>query len=301
VTAWIHNWGDTTEVFSVECVINPGGYIDTSVVMGLAPGGDVQVAFTNWVVPAPDSTSYNMCVVTLLGTDSSPRNDTLCLDVYAVAPAIHDVGVDSIVAPADTVGVGVDISPMAWVHNYGNQQEIFQVMCEIDSGGITVFADTEAVFNLDPASDQQVTFAVWTVPPEAGVTYNTCVWTELVDDANPANDTLCTSSVSVTGVAGGLKPHRPTALALHQNVPNPFSSTTSIAYDIPIAGRVNISIYDATGGLVRTLVETEAEAGYYRAIWDGRGDAGAIVPEGVYFYKLSVGGLESTAKLVLVR
>jgi len=301
VIAYVHNYGDTTDAFNVECTIDPGGYIDTAAVLPLAPGGDYMISFTNWVVPPDDSTNYTMCVVTLLGTDSSPRNDTLCKDIYALAPAIHDVGVDSIVSPPDTVETGMDYNPTAWVYNYGNQTEVFQVFCEIDTGGYMVWADTEAVFNLDPAYSQQVIFAIWNVPPDVGVTYNTCIWTELVDDANPANDTLCRSSVSFTGVAGDLRPHRPTLLALHQNVPNPFSGTTSIAYDIPAAGRVSISIYDATGGFVRTLVDTEADAGYYRAIWDGRDDGGARVPEGVYFYKLSAGELESTAKLVLVR
>ena len=84
-------------------------------------------------------------------------------------------------------------------------------------------------------------------------------------------------------------------------MPNPFSSTTAIAYEIPVEGRVNISIYDATGGLVRTLADREAEAGYYSVVWDGKGNAGSSVPEGVYFYKLSLGSLEATAKLVLVR
>jgi hypothetical protein len=299
--AWVHNYGDTTEAFNVECTIDPGGYLDTAAVLPLAPGGDYMVSFTNWVVPPDDSTAYTMCVVTLLGTDTSPRNDTLCTDIYALAPSVHDVGVDSIVVPPDTVEAGMSYNPTAWVSNYGNQSEVFQVLCEIDTGGYVVWADTEAVFNLDPGNSQQVAFGIWDVPPDVGVNYQTCMWTDLTDDAVPANDTLCKLSVSVTGVAGGLRPRTPEALTLHQSVPNPFSSMTRISYETPIAGRVSIAIYDATGGLVRVLTDEDADAGYYTAIWNGRTDSGSMAPEGVYFYKLSLAGLESTGKLVLVR
>ncbi len=301
VLAWVHNYGDTNEVFGVECAITPGVYVDTSLVLGLAPGGNIIVAFTDWVVPPDDSTTYDICVTTLLSADMNPSNDTLCKSIYAVAPAIHDVGVDSIASPPDTVDAGMGYIPSAWFRNYGNRAEIFQVFCEIDSGGFVVFSDTGAVFNLDPGNATQVAFATWTVPSEGGVTYNTCMWSALPADINPANDTLCKSSLSITGVNEGVTAPRPLELALRQGTPNPFSGATKIAYEIPASAQVNISIYDATGSLVKILVHAERSPGYYSEVWEGRDERGRLVPEGVYFCRFSSGDVTSATKLVLVR
>jgi hypothetical protein len=301
VIAWVHNYGDTNEVFGVECTITPGGYIDTSLVLGLVPGGNTIVAFTDWVVPPDDSTTYDMCVTTLLSGDMNPANDTLCVSIDAVAPDIHDVGVDSIISPPDTVEAGMGYMPGAWFTNHGNRTEVFQVFCEIDSGGFTVFSDTEAVFNLDPGNATQVAFGTWSVPPEGGVAYNTCIWSAVPSDMNPSNDTLCKSSMSVTGVNEGATVTRPLELALRQSTPNPFSGATALAYEIPAAGRVTISIYDATGSLVRTLVDAAMTPGYYSETWEGKDEGGRLAPEGVYFCRLSLGDMTSATKLVLVR
>ncbi|MCX7785896.1 MAG: T9SS type A sorting domain-containing protein, partial [candidate division WOR-3 bacterium] len=45
--------------------------------------------------------------------------------------------------------------------------------------------------------------------------------------------------------------------------PNPFSKFTTIRYNIPVAGKVTIKLYDATGKLVKTLVEKYHDVGTY--------------------------------------
>ena len=299
--AWVHNYGIHSEVFQVECLISPGGYSDTFQVQSLAPGADTQCVFGQWTVPPDDSTSYTMCVASLLGTDTELSNDTLCKGVYAVVPAAHDLGVDSITSPPDTIMPESAYSPVGWVHNYGDHGETSLVVCEIDSYGYVVYTDTQDVIDLAPGGDEEVMFMPWTVPPEQGVTYRTCVWTLLPGDSDPSNDTLCQVSYAITGVAEELYVHRPTRASLYQNIPNPFSKSTTLFYGVPLLGRVNISIYDACGRLVRTLVDAEATPGNQRTNWDGRDDTGLEVPDGVYFCKLSMGRLESTVKLVLIR
>ncbi len=299
--AWVHNYGIHSENFLVECLINPGGYSDTFQVLSLAPAADTECVFKQWTVPPDDSTPYTMCVATLLASDADLSNDTLCKGTYAVNPVIHNAGVDSITSPPDTVWTGMDYSPVAWVHNYGGSSEYFLVICQIDSFGGVVYTDTNQVLNLAPGGDQEVGFTQWTVPPEQGVPYRTCVWTILIGDIDPSNDTLCMLSYAITGVAEELYVRRPRRLLLHTIVPNPFSVSTTIFYEIPVPGRVNVRIYDAAGRLVRTLVDDETSPGNHRTIWDGKGDDGPGVRDGVYFCKLSVGRLESTAKLILIK
>ena len=104
-----------------------------------------------------------------------------------------------------------------------------------------------------------------------------------------------------TGIgAGGAAPQH---FALAQNRPNPFNPTTTIEYTLADPGRVTLTIFSATGGRVRTLVdETQVpKAGGFAVVWDGRDDGGRSVASGVYFCRLEAGQFSKTRKLILVK
>jgi hypothetical protein len=97
-------------------------------------------------------------------------------------------------------------------------------------------------------------------------------------------------------------PGVPSAYALHQNVPNPFNPTTTIAYDVPPGGGVvTLRVYDVAGRLVRTLVDTHQMAGRKFATWDGRNNSGLTVATGVYFYRMQAGNFVQTRKMLLLK
>jgi len=78
----------------------------------------------------------------------------------------------------------------------------------------------------------------------------------------------------------------PTEFALQANYPNPFNPTTVIRYQLPEAATVTLEIFNALGQKVRALVNHESQPiGYYNRDWNGRDDAGLILPSGVYFYQ----------------
>lgn len=52
-------------------------------------------------------------------------------------------------------------------------------------------------------------------------------------------------------------------LILEQNYPNPFSKKTAIRYSIPKVGKVTLRVYDFAGRPVKTLVNSEQNAGTY--------------------------------------
>ncbi len=86
------------------------------------------------------------------------------------------------------------------------------------------------------------------------------------------------------------------------NYPNPFNPKTSIRYEIPSAGRVDLRVYDVSGRLVRTLLDgTPTLGGVHEIEWDGTDDRGNGVADGVYFARLSTGSERSTAKMVLLK
>jgi hypothetical protein len=88
---------------------------------------------------------------------------------------------------------------------------------------------------------------------------------------------------------------------LHRNVPNPFTSKTSISYSVKAAGRVRLAVYSLTGRLVREIVDGYVEPGSYSAVWDGRDNLGNDVAGGVYYYRLERGEAFHAGKMILLR
>jgi hypothetical protein len=79
---------------------------------------------------------------------------------------------------------------------------------------------------------------------------------------------------------------RPQSFALGPNVPNPFNGETRIEYRLSRPAQVELSIFDALGRRVITLVDAVQAAGVYDLRWDGRDGKGATLASGVYFYRL---------------
>ena len=90
------------------------------------------------------------------------------------------------------------------------------------------------------------------------------------------------------------------ALSLEQNRPNPFNPTTTFTFNLPKAARATLTVYDALGRIVKTLVDAELPAGEHRVAWDGVAADGAKVASGVYFYELKSEGSTKARKLVVI-
>jgi len=89
--------------------------------------------------------------------------------------------------------------------------------------------------------------------------------------------------------------------ALYQSVPNPATSTASLAFDLPRGCHTTLRLFDAAGRLVRTLADQEMEPGRHVIPWDLENDDGREAPAGVYVYDMTAGGFRSAKKLVVVR
>lgn len=106
-----------------------------------------------------------------------------------------------------------------------------------------------------------------------------------VDDPNP------TASPS-NGTAGA-------RATLHAAFPNPAGPEAQLSFALPQAGRARLTIYDAAGRRVRTLLDEPREAGRHQLVWDGSDDAGATVASGTYFYELRVPGQPAVSRKLL--
>ncbi|HIL11135.1 MAG TPA: DUF2330 domain-containing protein, partial [Candidatus Latescibacteria bacterium] len=89
---------------------------------------------------------------------------------------------------------------------------------------------------------------------------------------------------------------------LRQNYPNPFNSSTVLPFQAPAStADVALHIYNLQGQKVRTLAEGPVIAGYREITWDGRDQNGRIVASGVYLYRLKIGSIDLTRKLLFLR
>ena len=98
-------------------------------------------------------------------------------------------------------------------------------------------------------------------------------------------------------------PEKTTLLA---NYPNPFNPETWIPYYLATDMSVTISIYDASGSLVRQLDVGHQKTGDYTtrnraAYWDGTSETGERVASGIYFYTLTTDRNTATRKMVILK
>jgi flagellar hook assembly protein FlgD len=94
---------------------------------------------------------------------------------------------------------------------------------------------------------------------------------------------------------------RPATFAFRGGTPNPFGTDTELRFELPAATRVRIDVHDVQGRIVRSLADRDFSAGTHQIRWDGNGDRGAALPNGVYLARVIAGGFQSERRLVLIR
>ena len=104
----------------------------------------------------------------------------------------------------------------------------------------------------------------------------------------------------VTPAPDGL-PQPPAKLALRANYPNPFNPQTTISFDLPRSGMVELNVYDVKGRRVVTLINENMPAGRHEAVWRGFDHKGTPVASGVYFLQLNAESKLLTSKMLLLK
>ena len=93
----------------------------------------------------------------------------------------------------------------------------------------------------------------------------------------------------------------PHAFNLYNNYPNPFNPVTTLRYDLPEDALVHITIYDIMGRIVRTLINSQQNAGFKSIQWNATNDAGSPLSAGLYLYKIQADNFVQTRKMVLLK
>ncbi|HEX7343839.1 MAG TPA: T9SS type A sorting domain-containing protein [bacterium] len=100
-------------------------------------------------------------------------------------------------------------------------------------------------------------------------------------------------------------PLHPTEFALHSPFPNPFNAVTIISFDLPMASRVRLEIFDISGRSIPSgsgttpttkLIDGWREAGSHEVTFDA-----SNLASGVHIYRLQAGDFVASQKLILLK
>ena len=186
--------------------------------------------------------------------------------------------------PSGTVGLNLTFD-MDWLDIASAESFRIQISSEstfnftkLDSSGLT-----ESNFTIPPGVLNSFTRYYWrvTASNEAGQGPYSAVWnfqTMLVTGLN-----INTSII-------------PQVFALNQNFPNPFNPITTIAFDIPEASDVSLTIYNSVGQEVKQLVNAQLQPGKYNYSFDA-----SSLPSGIYFYRINANTFVETKRMVLIK
>lgn len=86
------------------------------------------------------------------------------------------------------------------------------------------------------------------------------------------------------------------SVALAPNHPNPFSSSTTLSYTLPRPAATQLEVFDLLGRRVALLVDATQAAGRHVVHFDASG-----LSNGLYFYRLTTGTLQTTRVMHLIR
>ncbi len=90
---------------------------------------------------------------------------------------------------------------------------------------------------------------------------------------------------------------------LYQNSPNPFNPSTTISFQLKShTEEAELSIYNSKGQKVKSFDFAQDDIQRLNSvIWNGTDDSGKPVSSGVYLYKLKVGNIERSRKMLLLK
>ncbi|MBC7187360.1 MAG: T9SS type A sorting domain-containing protein [Calditrichaeota bacterium] len=156
-----------------------------------------------------------------------------------------------------------------------------------------LFAEEDAIFAT--ADSLMVLWRATAVPPQVMLQAEAELATRALSVLHQAYEAHLTSVSVASGGPGGIP------CALSQPYPNPCNTSTSLALFLPEPTEARVAVYDVMGEQVAVLCDGQLPSGEQRLTWDGRDDAGRLLPSGVYFVQARTAHWQQTRRCVLVR
>jgi hypothetical protein len=290
---------------------------DQSVVITIYPSSDTTIYMPQWHPYWSDiywvGQHHHMTATIHMPGDQNSTNDSFAKN-FVVKAHDHDLQMNYVgllrgntPVTNDTVIVGVAYNPVSVVSNspegptafFRTWYKVYRI-----KDGVVVYSrylDKTLLAGQYACLYYQ---SGW-VPTDSGFyTVSSWIQTRPGVDLLPENDSMQrTFYARLTTDKGNQQGERvytlPTTFALQQNFPNPTFRTTAIRWQIPSASDVAISIYDASGRNIKTLVNGKFVPGYYSTIWNCTNEHNQKVSAGIYFYEMRTTNYTSRLKMVI--
>jgi len=170
---------------------------------------------------------------------------------------------------ANSSNVGIPLEPCFTGHVQGFwEEEVF--VLPVDSG-------QTFMIRWHFGSDASVFYPGWYIDDVVGVNF---AWTGITEEN--------TNTITRT--------------ALYAPKPNPVANGMAhISFMIATPSKTSLKVYNASGRLIKTLVNEKLTNGTYNYIWNGTDNNSREVADGIYFYTLTTDNNNFTKKLVFTR
>ncbi|MCX7785820.1 MAG: T9SS type A sorting domain-containing protein, partial [candidate division WOR-3 bacterium] len=108
--------------------------------------------------------------------------------------------------------------------------------------------------------------------------------------------------VSAQGVTENIPNNLPLETKLYAPRPNPaINGLAKISFVLAQPSWTKLSIYDASGRILKTLVNTYLQSGTYNLVWDGRDNNYKKVGNGIYFLRLQTDNYNEIKKINIIK
>ncbi|MBD3168560.1 MAG: T9SS type A sorting domain-containing protein [candidate division Zixibacteria bacterium] len=184
------NIGSNTESFPVRCRVtnlDNGSviYNETEQISGLGSMQTEVVEFSPDWTPPTGTGRYEVSFISELSGDMDVENDMMSI----IVRVMHDIAVEEISYPYDSISVNLEASPVAVFKNWGSYSENFDAYCVItDGNGNEVYDETRNIGGISPYGEREVTFPSWT--PDENGEYTIEVTADVQDDYNPDDNVM---------------------------------------------------------------------------------------------------------------
>jgi large repetitive protein len=118
------------------------------------------------------------------------------------------------------------------------------------------------------------------------------------DSLATVSDSVIVRRPDVTSVLDDAFTQIPKVYDLKQNYPNPFNPQTTIAFDLPKASDVHLTVYNILGQRVAILANDKFGPGSYKITFDAQA---LRLASGVYIYRLRAGEYVQQKKMVIMK
>ena len=316
--------GETTEITLTATLAAPAPAAETvrfaivAPTQGTAAVRDVDYsAALEALVSIAAGATQATTMLRLTPFDNDEVNGNAFLGVRATASggsAQTDIKITDDETPSTSIALSV--SP----HTVREDAEQTELTVTATLDGQALAQDATITLSIDDASsaqrdlDYSAVFNPMLVIPVGSIAGAVSLFIDPVADSEEeGNETIALNS-AIEGLAGdsatitltdaslasakGVSP--PPTFESH-NYPNPFNPTTTIQYALPTATDVELTVYNAVGQAVRTLVAEHQRPGYYAIEWDATDASGHSTAAGIYFYHLRAGQFLAVEKMLLLK